>query len=110
MEAQISDLAWEYPDVTRYSVDEEHGAFKIADTNYSYDEDLFVVSDGSPLQLSDLTRHWIRFGWSELTRKIYSISVTTGHGSLKLVNTSVFDGSYIQVGSKVFAQITGDDD
>ena len=31
-----------------------------------------------------------------------------GHGSLKLVNTSVFDGSYIQVGSKVFAQITGE--
>ena len=55
VEAQISDLAWEYPDVTRYSVDEEHSAFKIADTNYSYDEDLFVVSDGSPLQLSDLT-------------------------------------------------------
>ena len=48
VEAQISDLAWEYPDVTRYSVDEEHGAFKIADANYSYDEDLFVVSDGSP--------------------------------------------------------------
>ena len=64
VEAQISDLAWEYPDVTRYSVDEEHSAFKI--------------------------------------------SVTTGHGSLKLVNTSVFDGSYIQVGSKVFAQITGE--
>ena len=24
-------------------------------SNYSYDEDLFVVSDGSPLRLSDLT-------------------------------------------------------
>lgn len=43
-----------------------------------------------------------------IDKKIYSISVTTGHGSLKLVNTSVFDGSYIQVGSKVFAQITGE--
>ena len=107
VEAQISDLAWEYPDVTRYSVDEEHGAFKIADTNYSYDEDLFVVSDGSPLQLSDLTAlDTLRV--VGIDKKIYSISVTTGHGSLKLVNTSVFDGSYIQVGSKVFAQITGE--
>ena len=107
VEAQISDLAWEYPDVTRYSVDEEHSAFKIADTNYSYDEDLFVVSDGSPLQLSDLTAlDTLRV--VGIDKKIYSISVTTGHGSLKLVNTSVFDGSYIQVGSKVFAQITGE--
>lgn len=107
VEAQISDLAWEYPDVTRYSVDEEHGAFKIADTNYSYDEDLLVVSDGSPLQLSDLTAlDTLRV--VGIDKKIYSISVTTGHGSLKLVNTGVFDGSYIQVGSKVFAQITGE--
>lgn len=107
VEAQISDLAWEYPDVTRYSVDEEHGAFKIADTNYSYDEDLLVVSDGSSLQLSDLTAlDTLRV--VGIDKKIYSISVTTGHGSLKLVNTGVFDGSYIQVGSKVFAQITGE--
>ena len=86
-------------DVTRYSVDEEHSAFKIADTNYSYDEDLFVVSDGSPLQLSDLTAlDTLRV--VGIDKKIYSISVTTGHGSLKLVNTSVFDGSYIQVGAR----------
>ena len=59
------------------------------------------------LQLSDLTAlDTLRV--VGIDKKIYSISVTTGHGSLKLVNTSVFDGSYIQVGSKVFAQITGE--
>lgn len=66
-----------------------------------------MVSDGSPLQLSDLTAlDTLRV--VGIDKKIYSISVTTGHGSLKLVNTGVFDGSYIQVGSKVFAQITGE--
>lgn len=107
LEAQISDAVWEYPDVTRYSVDEERGVFQIADTNYSYDEDIFINSDGNTLKLSDLTAldtlRVIGIG-----KKIYSISVTTGHGELKLTNTSLFDGSYIQIGKKIFSEITGE--
>mgnify|MGYP007007090636 CR=1 FL=1 len=34
--------------------------------------------------------------------KILSVSVTTGQGTLELKNTSVFEGSFIQVGSKNF--------
>jgi hypothetical protein len=65
-----------------------------------------VVSDGSPLQLSDLTAlDTLRV--VGIDKKIYSISVTTGHGSLKLVNTSVFDGSYIQVGMSGYCVVIG---
>lgn len=107
LEAQISDAVWEYPDVTRYSVDEERGVFQIADTNYSYDEDIFINSDGNMLKLSDLTAlDTLRV--IGIDKKIYSISVTTGHGELKLTNTSLFDGSYIQIGKKIFSEITGE--
>ena len=34
--------------------------------------------------------------------------VTTGHGELALTNTDLFEGSFIQIGSKIFAEVTKD--
>lgn len=107
MQVQISNLVWEYPDVTRYSVDEERGVFKIADTKYSFDENLYVNSDGAPILLSELTSmDAIRV--IGVDKKLLSVSVTTGHGELELMNTEIFEGSFIQIGNKVFAEITPD--
>ena len=55
LEAQIADTVWEYPGVTRYSVDQERNILQIADTRYSYDESLFVNSDGAQMSLSELS-------------------------------------------------------
>lgn len=105
LQAQIADEVWEYPDITKYSVDTERGIFKIADSKYSYDADLFVESNGEKIRLSDLNeKDEIRV--VGIGTKILSVSVTTGQGTLELKNTSVFEGSFIQVGSKIFAQIT----
>ena len=104
LQAQIADEVWEYSDITKYSVDTERGIFKIADSKYSYDADLFVESNGEKIRLSDLNeKDKIRV--VGIGTKI-SVSVTTGQGILELRNTSVFEGSFIQVGSKIFAQIT----
>ena len=105
LQAQIADEVWEYSDITKYSVDTERGIFKIADSKYSYDADLFVESNGEKIRLSDLNeKDKIRV--VGIGTKILSVSVTTGQGILELKNTSVFEGSFIQVGSKIFAQIT----
>lgn len=105
LQAQISDKVWEYPDVTRYSVDEGRGVFSIAGTNYSYDENLFVCLDGNRQELSDLTElDTLRV--VGIGRKLLSIAVTTGHGELQLENTSIFEGSFIQIGSRIFTEIT----
>ena len=105
LQAQIADEVWEYSDITKYSVDTERGIFKIADSKYSYDADLFVESNGEKIRLSDLNeKDKIRV--VGIGTKILSVSVTTGQGILELKNTSVFEGSFIQVGSKIFAPIT----
>lgn len=105
LQAQLSDKVWEYPNVTRYSIDEEWGIFTIADTKYAYDESLFIYSDGSSQSLSDLTKlDTLRV--VGIGKKILSISITTGHGELQLVNTELFEGSYIQIGEKIFSEIT----
>lgn len=104
-EVQLSDQVWEYPDVTRYSVDEKRGVFKIAGTNYSFSEELYVNSDGVQMKLSDLTElDALRI--VGVDKKLISISVTTGHGELELKNTDLFEGSFIQVGDRIFSEIT----
>lgn len=104
-EVQLSDQVWEYPDVTRYAADEKRGVFKIADTKYSFSEDLYVNSDGVRIELSDLTElDALRI--VGVDKKLISISVTTGHGELELKNTDLFEGSFIQVGDRIFSEIT----
>lgn len=104
LDAQISDTVWEYPGVKRYMVDEERGVFQIADTNYSFDEGLFVHSDGTRISVSDLSKmDTLRV--VGIGKKILSVSVTTGHGELRLENTELFEGSFIHIGNKIFAEI-----
>lgn len=107
LEAQISDRVWEYPDVVKYAIDEEKGIFEIAGTRYSFDDGLYVNSDGNPEQLEKLTDIDV-LRIVGIGKKILSVSVTTGHGELQLTNTKLFEGSFIQVGSKIFAEVTPD--
>ena len=107
MEVQISDKVWEYSDVTHYSYDEERGIFQIGEDRYSYDENLFIHADGDVKKLADLTEmDTIRL--VGVGKELISVAVTTGHGELVLKNTELFEGSFIQVGSKIFAEITPD--
>lgn len=104
-EMQISDKVWEYKNVTRYSIDEEKNIMKIADTKYFYEDDIFVVSDGNSIRLSSLTE-LDEVSVIGIDKRILSVSVTTGHGELQLENTALFEGSFIQIGRKIFAEIT----
>lgn len=105
--AQISDKVWEYEKIIRYEIDEERHIFEISDTKYLFREDVFAVSDEERIKLSDI-------GEADelcvvgMNKEILSVSVTTGHGSISLKNTDIFEGSFIQVGRKIFAEITGE--
>ena len=105
--ARISDDVWEYEDVVRFEIDEERGVFKIADTKYSFDEDLFVVSAGDRIKVSEIKEE-DELRIVGMNKEILSVSVTTGQGTIALKNTELFEGSFIQIGNKIFAEITGE--
>lgn len=105
--AQISDDVWEYEDVVRYEIDEKRGVFQIADTKYSFDEDLFVVSAGDQIKVSDIKEE-DELRIVGMNKEILSVTVTTGQGTIALKNTELFEGSFIQIGNKIFAEITGE--
>lgn len=104
---QISGAVWEYDDVSKYSIHTDYKMFSYAGDKYQYDGNLLVNSDDTILDIADLnqkdTLRVIGYG-----KKVLSLTVTTGHGTLALVNTDLFDGSYIQIGSKIFSEITPD--
>lgn len=105
--AQISGDVWEYEDVVRFAIDEERGVFQIADTKYSFDEDLFVVSAGDRIKMSEIKEE-DELRIIGMNKEILSVAVTTGQGTIALKNTELFEGSFIQIGSKIFAEITGE--
>jgi len=105
--AQIADEVWEYEDVVRYEIDEERGVFRIADTKYFFEEDLYVVSAGDEIKVSEIKENdTLRV--IGMNKEILSVSVTTGQGTIVLKNTELFEDSFIQIGNKIFAKITGE--
>ena len=107
-EAHISGEVWTYDNVTRFRVEEERHVFEIADKRYQYDEnDTYVFSNGIRVSMSDVAKG-DTLSVVGMDRKILSVRVTTGQGTLALVNTELFEGSFLQLGTRVFAEITPD--
>ena len=104
-QVQLSHEVWEYEKVHRFTIDEERGVLTIADTKYSIREEVKIFSDGEEVTFGDVSEDDI------LTvvgtgRKVMSIIITTGHGTLSLKNTELFEDSFLQLNSNIFAMIT----
>lgn len=106
-EIQISDEVWEYENVVRYEIDTERGIFRIADTKYSFGDSTFFVSDERKIKASDIKED-DELRIIGMNKEIISVSVTTGHGKVALENTEIFEGSFVQIGRRIFAEITGE--
>ncbi len=107
LNVQISDVAWEYDDIKRFSIDEEKNMIIIADTKYYYEEDLNVFSDEERTRLSDISKKDI-LRIIGIDKKIYSVSITSGHATIQFKNTELFEGGWLSLGTKIYMQITKD--
>lgn len=103
---QLSDDVWEYEKVRRYSIDELKGVFTIADTRYSIRDKVYVFSNGKTISIADLSKEEDILTVVGKGKQILSVVVTTGHGSLVLRNTSLFDGSFLQLNKDIFAIVS----
>lgn len=104
-EVKISDRAWEYDDVVRFSVDEENRIFTIADTKYSYDADTVVFSNDVQTEMNTLTSNDV-LRVQGIDRKILSVSVTTGHGVIRVANAKDLLGGWLSLNHKSYYEIT----
>jgi hypothetical protein len=106
-ELRISDEAWVYDNITRFSVDEDRNLFKIADTKYRYDENTRVFSGSETVDMASL-ESGDTLSVTGIDKKILAVRITTAQGTLELKNTDLFDGSFVQLGTRIFAEITPD--
>ena len=106
-EARISDAAWVYDDVVRFSVNPDFDMLKIGDHKYRYTNDTICFSGDDRIAMTDLQEGDILRVVGE-DKQILSVCVTTAQGTLALENTDLFEGSFLQLGTKIFAEITPD--
>lgn len=107
IEMKVSGTEWEKANVTGISIDDKNKKIIYNSKEYTYDEDLVIVSGTDIIALSSLDAA------DELILKgdgvqIDSIIVTKGHGYIQLRNTSYFEGGIIEVGKSVITGITSD--
>ena len=102
---QLSDQVWEYEDIHRFSINEESGVFTIADSKYSIQDKVYVFSNGERTYFGAIGSDDI-LTVVGIDKKILSVAITTGHGTLALRNTELFEDSYLQLNNDIFAIIT----
>ncbi len=100
----ISDEVWEQSEIMRFAWNQEKGVFTIADKHYSIKGFTKFFSNGEEIRLEDLWEEDVLSVVGKGT-EILSVVVTQGHGTLKLTNTSRFDGSTLNLGDKIYAKI-----
>lgn len=106
-EIQLSDEAWVYEDITRFSVNEEKNMLMIADRKYRYKDNTYVFSGDEKVDMTGI-RQGDTLTVVGVDKQILSVNITTAQGTLALKNTSLFEGSFLQLGKKIFTEITPD--
>ena len=101
----LADDVWEKEDVKNYTLDVENGIIKLGNTNYKMD-------DSTPVFSNNEAASYMQIGKEDVLRivgkgkEVISVSITTGHGTIKLLNTSLFRNSMMSVGTTIFTSIS----
>lgn len=106
-DAQISDQAWVYDDIRRFTVSAQQNMLQIGDSKYRYDDDTYVFSGDDRVTMEDIAQG-DTLSVVGMDKKILSVRITTAQGTLALTNTKLFEGSFLQLGNKIFTEVTQD--
>lgn len=102
---QLAEDAWYQENITRFSVDTSIGMLTVGDTKYSFDRYLRVFSGDQEISVMQI-REGDTISVQGLDKKILAVRVTRGHGTIALMNTQLFEGGWISLGTKIYAKIT----
>lgn len=104
---QISNRAWEYKGVTKWSLDEAQGSFGIIDSKYKLPPELVVEKEGKLLTIKDLDEK-DELVVKGVDRKVWSIQVIKGHGTIRFEDYADFVGGTVYIGNKEILPIEED--
>lgn len=104
---QLAQSAWYQENITRFSIDPSINMLVIGDTKYRYDEHVRVFSGEEEISLGQVGERDV-ISVQGIDKQILSVQVMTGHGTIALTNTDLFEGGWISLGTKIYAKITKD--
>uniref|UniRef100_UPI0040569EED hypothetical protein n=1 Tax=Agathobacter sp. TaxID=2021311 RepID=UPI0040569EED len=107
MEVKASPDVWVYENISRFSINQIKGVFEIADTKYAIDNQTTVFSNDDRISMDAISENDILTVVGK-EKHILSVIVTTGQGTLALMNTELFEGSYMQLNGNIFEKVTED--
>jgi len=104
---QVSDQVFSYNDISEYTFDETNNKLKIGKTDYYFDKDLTVFSNDQEIAISELGSYDV-LSIRGQDKRVLSIVVTLGHGTIVLENTQLYEGGYVTIG-KILSQVISKD-
>ncbi len=107
-QVQKSADVWMYEDIKKYSIDASKNLIAIDGKNYKITDKTKVYSDSAKILLENIGND-DAITVTGKDKEVLSIAITTGHGFISLVNTSVFDGSLIFMGNKIVSMVNGNE-
>lgn len=102
---QVSDEVFTYADVYNFQLDTEKQSVTIGKSVYYYEDDVQVFYNNNEISMREISK-WDTICLKGIDKKIYAIQVTSGHGTIVLQNTGVFEGGNITIGNMMSMEIT----
>lgn len=104
---KLSEQAWTLSDVTRFEIKQDKNEITIASDIFQYTDNILVLSDEPDAQIIDINQ-CDRLAMQGIGNTVYSITVSRGHGYLRLKNDEYFLGGWIEVGQEIIRTISPD--
>ncbi len=102
---KLSDQAFTYEAISKYSLNGGNGSAVIGDGTYRIMNSALIVSEGKLVETADvIARDVVTI--KGIGHNILSIIVDKGHGYLRLKNDAYVIGGWIEVGQSVIQEIT----
>lgn len=104
---RISTKAWEYVGVNNLSIDRSARVMKIASNKYKFSDDIIIFNDDKRISVAELAEQDELTVWG-YDQTIWSVTVTRGHGTVRLTDYDSFIGDFITIGYEAIQQIVKD--
>ncbi|SDB24978.1 hypothetical protein [Eubacterium oxidoreducens] len=102
-----SNALWIQEDISNFSIDEQEGVLTIGSTDYKLSDDARVYQNNERITYEDISQEDV-LSVIGTARKIISLVVTSGHGTIRLTNTDLFEGGWLTVGTVVSKEVEKD--
>lgn len=104
---QLIKDAWVYEEVENSEINRVDFRMRIYDSNYKFNDRLFILSNGKELGINELNQEDV-LTIRGVGKSVYSVTVERGHGYIVLTGYENFVDGWVEVGSKMIKRVVQD--